>query len=148
MAEVCLNNASYLVKNFFLIQDYCFSLVRFWKNDAQGQGRNQERANRAIAPPKFLQTWCHSRTSHEKLFLETALPLRELLKTTLSHTCCVILDKTINQSMYRCTMLPNTPSTEPETSCEALIVKWNQSRRQGGGVGGLIPPNKAPSPTN
>jgi len=52
-------------------------------------------------PKKFLQTWCHSRTSHEKLFLETALPLRELLlKTTLSHTCCVILDKTINQSMH------------------------------------------------
>jgi len=36
-----------------------------------------------------------------KVFLETALPLRELLlKTTLTHTCCVILDKTINQSMY------------------------------------------------
>ena len=53
-----------------------------------------------LPPPKFLQTRWHSRTSHEKLFLETALPLREVLKTTLSHTCCVILDKTINQSMY------------------------------------------------
>jgi len=65
------------------------------------QGRNQERANRTIAPTKFLQTWCHSRTSHEKLYLETALPLRELLlKITLSHTCCVKLVKTTNQSMY------------------------------------------------
>jgi len=55
-------------------------------------------------PPKFSQIWCHSHTSHEKLFLETALPLLELLlKTTLSHTCCVILDKTINQSMYHAT---------------------------------------------
>ena len=65
------------------------------------QGRNQERANRTIAPTKFLQTWCHSRTSHEKLYLEIALPLRELLlKITLSHTCCVKLVKTTNQSMY------------------------------------------------
>jgi len=42
--------------------------------------RNQERANRAIAPtPKFLETlWC-SLGAHEKLFLEIALLLRELL---------------------------------------------------------------------
>jgi len=40
------------------------------------QGRNQERANRVIARhTKFLQTW-RSRTAHEKLFLETALPVR------------------------------------------------------------------------
>jgi len=65
------------------------------------QGRNQERANRAIAPPpEILQTWWHSRTSHEQLFLEIALPLSELLKTTFPHTCCIILDKTIKQSVY------------------------------------------------
>jgi len=43
-------------------------------SSGRAQGRNQERANRAFAPPppEFLQTWWHSRTSHEKLFLETA----------------------------------------------------------------------------
>jgi len=38
----------------------------------------------------------------------------------------------IKQLTNQCTMLPKTPNTEPETSCEALVVKWNQSRRHGG----------------
>jgi len=29
----------------------------------------------------------------------------------------------INQSTNQCIMLPKTPSTEPETSFEALVVK-------------------------
>ena len=64
------------------------------------QYRNQERSTGQLHLPKFLQTWWHSRTSHEKLFLESALPPREVLKTTFSDMCCIILDKTINQSMY------------------------------------------------
>jgi len=51
-----------------------------------------------VCPPP-IKISGYAPASHEKLFLETALPLRELLKTTLSHTCFVILDKTINQSL-------------------------------------------------
>jgi len=58
------------------------------KSGVSNQGRNQELANRAIAPtPKFLQTWWRSRTPHEKIFHETVLPLKKLLlKTTFPHT--------------------------------------------------------------
>ena len=87
------------------IKSSIWKVMRMPSRHYTESGPQPGRANRAIAPPpKFSQIWCHSHTSHEKLFLETALPLLELLlKTTLSHTCCVILDKTINQSMYHAT---------------------------------------------
>ena len=37
---------------------------------------------------------------------------------------CAASDR-IKQLTNQCTMLPKTPSTEPETSFEALVVKWN-----------------------
>jgi len=50
------------------------------------QGRNHKQTGQ-LPSSKLLQTRWHSRTSHEKLFLETGLPLSELLlKTTFSHT--------------------------------------------------------------
>jgi len=88
------------------------------------QGRNQERANWAIAPPQNFCKHDGIHVLHMKRFFTKLCYLyvnfsRQLFRIRM---CCVILDETINQSMYHAS---ETPSTEPKTSFEALAVKWN-----------------------
>jgi len=85
------------------------------------QGRNQERANWAIAPPR---NFCKHDAIHVLHMKSYFLRLRCLYVNFFSRQLYRIRAASywIKLLTSQCTMLPKTPNTEPETSCEELVV--------------------------
>ena len=110
-----------------------------WKTPYQDS--NQERTNRAIVPPR---NFCKHDGIHALHMKSHFSRLRYLYVNFFSRQLFRIRAASywIKQLNNQCTMLPKTSSTESQTSFEAQVLKWNQSRRNGG-FGGLIPPKQS-----
>ena len=127
MLQIC----SACIKQFEINFFNPMTTLEFSWSCAQGRRPQPGTGKPGNCPPR---NFCEDDAIHVLHMKSYFLRLRYLYVNFFSRQLCRIRAASywIKLLTSQCTMLPKTPNTEPETSCEALVVKWNQSRRHGG----------------